>query len=166
MADEIEDESTAAEQMPSGNKSAATRLLVRTHFRWGWWSLLFFLLLGIFLESMHGFKVAFYLDASSSTRRLMWTLAHAHGTLFALVNLVMAAFMQAHADWPRRSRAIASRALMSGSILLPAGFFFGGLWTYDGDPGVCIYLVPLGALLMLVAVFQAARSCSRFSIGS
>jgi len=31
---------------------------------------------------------------------------------------------------------------------------------------VCIYLVPLGALLMLVAVFQTARSCSRFSIGS
>ncbi len=145
------------------NKRASACHLARTHFRWGWWSLLVFLTLGLFLESLHAFKAAFYLDASSSTRRLMWTLAHAHGTLLSLVHLAFAAFVNTHIDWPNRSRKIASRALMGGGILLPAAFFFGGLFTYDGDPGLSIYLVPVGALLMWLAVFLTARTASRFS---
>ncbi len=142
---------------------AALRRLVRTHFRWGWWSLLLFLLLGLFLDALHGFKVGFYLDASSATRRLMWTLAHAHGTLLSLVHLALATFVNTHIDWPNGSRKIASRALMGAGILLPAAFFFGGLFTYDGDPGLLIYLVPVGALLMWLAVFLTARACSCFS---
>ena len=90
------------------NKRASACHLARTHFRWGWWSLLVFLTLGLFLESLHAFKAAFYLDASSSTRRLMWTLAHAHGTLLSLVHLAFAAFVNTHIDWPNRSRKIAS----------------------------------------------------------
>ena len=88
--------------------------------------------------------------------------------------------MNTHIDWPNRSRKIASRAyggsfrrpfssaaysraLMGGGILLPAAFFFGGLFTYDGDPGLSIYLVPVGALLMWLAVFLTARAASCFS---
>ena len=142
-------------------KRAAARRLARTHFRWGWWSLLVFLMLGLFLESLHGFKAGFYLDASSATRRLMWTLAHAHGTLLSLVHLALAVFLNAHVEWPNRTSKLASRTLMGGSILLPAGFFFGGLFTYDGDPGLLIYLVPVGALLLGLAVFLAARASSR-----
>ena len=74
---------------------SARRRLVRAHLRWGWWSLLVFLTLGAFLETLHGFKAGFYLDASSETRRLLWTLAHAHGALLSLVHLALASFFRA-----------------------------------------------------------------------
>ncbi len=93
----------------------------------------------------------------------MWPLAHAHGTLLSLVHLALAAFLNTHIDWADRSRKIASRALMGAGILLPAAFFFGGLFAYDGDPGLLIYLVPVGALLMWLAIFLTARACSCFS---
>lgn len=51
----------------------------RRHLRFGWWSLLFFLTFGLGLETLHGLKVGWYLDVENETRRLMWTLAHAHG---------------------------------------------------------------------------------------
>ena len=57
----------------------------RRHLRVGWWSLLLFATLGLVLESLQGFKVRAYLDVSNETRRLMWTLAHAHGTLVGIV---------------------------------------------------------------------------------
>ena len=64
---------------------------VRQHLAFGWWSLLVFLSLGIGLETLHGFKVAWYLDVGMETRRLMWRLAHAHGTFLSLVHIAMAA---------------------------------------------------------------------------
>ena len=63
----------------------------RRHLRFGWWSLLLFATLGLVLESLQGFKVRAYLDVSNETRRLMWTLAHAHGTLGGLLHLGLAA---------------------------------------------------------------------------
>ena len=117
-----------------------------------------FLTLGFFLEAFHGFKAGFYLDASSESRRLMWTLAHAHGTLLSVIHLVFAAFMNSRVDLLPVQLKLASRSLMGGSILLPAGFFFGGLFIYDGDPGLFVYLAPVGALLLMVAVFLIARS--------
>ena len=42
------------------------------HLRVGWWSLLVFLTVGIVLETLHGFKVGFYLDVGNDTRRMMW----------------------------------------------------------------------------------------------
>ena len=131
---------------------------METHFRWGWWMLLAFLTLGFFLEALHGFKAGFYLDASSEARRLMWTLAHAHGTLLAIVHLAFAAYLNTRIDWRRLQLKLASRSLMAGSILLPAGFFFGGFFIYDGDPGLLVYLSPVGALLLIAAVFLIARS--------
>ncbi len=61
-------------------------------------------------------------------------------------------------DWPPVQLKLASGSLMGGSILLPAGFFFGGFFIYDGDPGLFIYLAPVGASLLMVAVFLIARS--------
>ena len=60
------------------------------HFRFGWWSLLLFAAFGLALEALHGLKVGSYLSVSSVARRLMWTLAHAHGTLLSVVHLVFA----------------------------------------------------------------------------
>ncbi|PYL06334.1 MAG: hypothetical protein DME34_09145, partial [Verrucomicrobia bacterium] len=56
------------------------------NLRFGWWSLLVFLMIGAGLETLHGFKIGWYVDVGNETRRLMFTLAHAHGTALALVN--------------------------------------------------------------------------------
>ncbi|MBI3415347.1 MAG: hypothetical protein HY043_08515 [Verrucomicrobia bacterium] len=130
----------------------------RKHLRCGWWALLFFLTLGILLEALHGFKVGAYLNVSNSTRRLMWTLAHAHGALLALINIAFGLTVRALTEWPANRRSVASACLVGASVLLPGGFFVGGIVIYGGDPGLGILLVPLGALLLFIAVFQTARA--------
>lgn len=129
------------------------------HLRFGWWSLLAFLTLGVALEALHGFKIGWYLDVSNETRRLMWTLAHAHGTLLALVHIAFGLTARATAGpaWPR----YASPCLTGATILLPGGFFLGGVYVYDGDPGLGILLVPVGALLLFAAVGSTARAVGR-----
>ena len=41
-------------------------------------------------------------------------------------------------------------------MLLPTGFFLGGIFIYGGDPGLGVLLVPIGGLLLVVAVFLIA----------
>lgn len=145
---------------------AVTDPLARRHLRFGWWSLLVFLSLGIALEALHGFKVGFYLDVANETRRHMWTLAHAHGTLLSLVHvafgltvggLAASGGAKAGRTWEAKPRELASRCLIGASILMPAGFFLGGVVIYDGDPGLGIALLPVGGLLLFVAVLVTAR---------
>lgn len=138
-----------------------SRALMRRHLKFGWWSLLFFLTLGIVLEVLHGLKVGWYLNVSTATRRLLWTLAHAHGTALALVHVAFALTVAALPAWTSRLRSIASACLMAASILLPGGFFLGGVVVYSGDPGLGILLVPLGAIVLFVAVLFTARATGR-----
>jgi hypothetical protein len=130
------------------------------HLRLGWWSLLVFLSLGILLESLHGFKIGFYMDLANATRRHVWTLAHAHGTLLALLNLVFAATLRLFCDGGERWLGLASACLIGATGLLPGGFFLGGVVIYAGDPGLGVLLVPIGGLLLLVAVLCTARGLS------
>src|SRR5262245_50656003 len=65
------------------------------HRRFGWYALLIFSCLGVALETLHGLKVGWYLDTTNETRRLMWTLAHAHGTLLGLVHIALASSVAA-----------------------------------------------------------------------
>ena len=130
----------------------------RLHLQVGWWSLLLFLTLGLILETLHGFKVGFYLDVSNSTRRLMWTLAHAHGTLLSILNLVFAMSIRLTPDWKASSRTLASRCLLGALVLLPLGFLLGGVFIFGGDPGIGVILVPPGALLLFLAVLLTARA--------
>ena len=130
--------------------------LTRRHLCFGWWTLLVFLTLGLVLEALHGFKVGAYLRVSNETRRLMWTLAHAHGTLLGLVNLAFASAIRFFPGWPERTRNFASAALLTATVLMPAGFFLGGLFIYSGDPGLGILLVPLGGFLLFAAVLLTA----------
>jgi hypothetical protein len=131
--------------------------LSRLHLRIGWWALLFFLSTGAVLEALHGFKLGFYLDVSNEVRRLTWTLAHAHGSLLAILNLVFAATLQLAPHWSGSSRLVASRCLIGALILLPMGFLLGGIFVHGGDPGLGVLLVPPGAALLFVAVLLAAR---------
>ena len=128
------------------------------HFRIGWWSLLLFLTLGIFMEVLHGFKIGWFLDVGMETRRLMWRLAHAHGTLLSVLNIAFGGMVLWIEDWRVVRRTIASHCLAMAVVLMPAGFFLGGVYIYDGDPGLGIMLVPVGAALLFVAVLMTAMS--------
>ena len=128
----------------------------RLHMRFGWWSLAIFLSLGFILESFHGLTLGFYLDVRNETRRLMWTLAHSHGTLLALVNIAFGASVGQLAGWPVSRLRLASRCLRMGSVLLPVGFFSGGILVHGGDPGLSILIVPAAAELLIAAVLLIA----------
>ena len=133
----------------------------RRHLCFGWWSLFVFLLLGAALETLHGFKVGLYLDVSNETRRLMWTLAHAHGALLGLVNVAAGLSLRALPALSEDARIrLASSTLIAAAVLLPAGFFAGGVSFYSGDPGIGIALVPVGAACLAIAVFLMARAVS------
>ena len=140
-----------------------TALLIRRHLRFGWWTLLIFLTGGLALEALHGLKVGAYLNVSNETRRLMWTLAHAHGTLLGLVNLGFAATVRVLPSWPERNKRFASASLLGATVLMPAGFFLGGLFIYAGDPGLGILLVPIGGILLFAAVLLTAVALKYFS---
>ena len=141
----------------SGAAGLETAALTRRHLSFGWWALLLFLTFGLLLESLHGFKVGWYLDVTNKTRRLMWTLAHAHGTLLGLVNIAFGATVHLLPGWEQRSRNLASYCLMAATVLVPGGFFLGGAAFYGGDPGFGILLLPAGALFLCLGVFLCAR---------
>jgi len=133
---------------------------IRRHVQFGWWSLLSFLSLGMFLEAMHGFKVSWYIDPSFESRRLVWTLGHAHGTLLGVIHIVFAATIHIGAIG-KKSPHLASGCLMAASVLLPGGFFLGGIFIYGGDPGLGILLVPVGAVCLFISVLLVAVSVTR-----
>lgn len=133
--------------------------LADRNLRFGWWSLLVFLSLGAVLEALHGFKIGWYVDVKNDTRRLMFTLAHAHGTLLALVNIVAGLSVRIVERFTLRSSV--SFALIWAAILLPAGFFLGGIVIYDGDPGLGVWLVPVGAALLFYSIARIAFDLSR-----
>jgi hypothetical protein len=124
------------------------------NLRFGWWSLLVFLSLGGGLEALHGFKIGWYVDVGNDMRRLMFTLAHAHGTALALVNI--AAGLTARTIPRLDFRGSVSFSLIWAGILFPLGFFLGGVVTYGGDPGLGIWLVPVAALLLFYSVASIA----------
>jgi len=134
--------------------------LTRRHLRVGWIGLLVFATLGTVLEALHAFKAGAYLGAGNETRRLMWTLAHAHGVGLSLLQLGFAASLRLGFDdtSPRLERA--SRCLTWATLLLPAGFFFGGIGTYDGDPGLGIALAPIGVVALWIGILLVALELS------
>jgi GNAT superfamily N-acetyltransferase len=132
--------------------------LTRKHLRFGWWSLLVFLSLGVVLEAFHGLKIGYYLDVSNDARRLAFRLGHAHGTLLSLVHVAFALTLASRFAPAADSAKRASRLLVAATLLLPGGFLLGGLFSHGGDPGVGVFLVPVGALALFLAVMSVARS--------
>ena len=140
--------------------STTSLCYTKRHLLFGWWSILLFLTLGFILELFHGFKVGMYLDVSNSTRRLMWTLAHAHGTLLGMVHVIFGLSLQVLPELDSHRLPLISFSLIGASVLLPGGFLLGGIAFYSGDPGLGIAVVPVGATLLLLAVLLIARSIS------
>jgi hypothetical protein len=148
-------------KMPAQGALADQAALSARHLRFGWWALAVFLTLGIILESLHAFKIGWYLNVSNDTRRLMLTLGHAHGTLLALINLAFSFTLPLIPSWDARKRRFAGACLLSATVLMPAGFLLGGLSIHGGDPGIGIFLLPPGAVLLLVAVVLTASAFTR-----
>ncbi len=134
--------------------------VAKRHLRFGWWSLCVFATIGLALEILHGLKLGWYLEAAYETRRLMWTLGHAHGTLLALVHILYAMTLSS-LEGSGRAHRWASPALIASSFLLPGGFLLGGVFIYDGDPGLGIVLVPVGAAAFVLATAVIAAACSK-----
>lgn len=125
------------------------------HLRIGYAGLAVFLSLGAALEALHAFKVGYYLDAGNETRRLMWRLAHAHGTLLSLLHVVYGLTLRAV---PGAARPIASSTLTAALILIAGGFFVGGVSVSGGDPNPGVLLVPAGFVALLASVVVTARA--------
>jgi hypothetical protein len=128
------------------------RDVARRHHLVGWSCLLVFLSLGAVLELFHGFKVGFYLDPPNRLRRELWTLAHAHGTLLGLIQIAFAAGLMHFGRWTASRLKLVSFFLLDAALLIPLGFFLGGLSPSESDPWLGILLVPPGALLLFIAV--------------
>jgi hypothetical protein len=141
--------------MSASERSLVDRRHQLRHLRVGWTALFVYATLGVVLELLHAFKVPWYLGVATETRRLLWTLAHAHGVALALVNLALAATCT---KLPRPLHPAASATLVAGTLLVPCGFFLGGLFIHGGDPGLGAILIPPGALLILVSIGLVVRA--------
>lgn len=132
--------------------------MVQRHLRIGWWALLLFLSLGLLLEALHGLKIGWYVSPSHHTRRLLWTLAHAHGTILSLVHVAFAATLSIAGAASEQRFRNASLCLTLAIVCLPGGFFLGGLFFWGGDPGLGIVFVPIGGALLFAGVLSTARA--------
>ena len=125
----------------------------------GWASVAVWMAFGLLLEGLLGFKIPPYLD--DLQRRELFRLAHTHGTFLGVVLVVAALCGGRGAALPPRS---ARAALRAGSLVMPVGFLLAGLWHPEGDPGLAIWLVPPGALLVIFgAIVMALASRNRSS---
>ncbi len=119
--------------------------------RFGWTSLVLWVLFGIALEAAHGFKLAAYLD--DGLRRALLRLAHAHGVILALV--VLAAGRREVVAAGRGARRVGI-LIRAGALLVPAGFATGAIAPHEGDPGLPVVLVPIGAALLVLGLGRIA----------
>lgn len=124
--------------------------------RQGWISLALWIAFGILIEGLIGFRTPALLD--DPLRRDMLRLAHAHGTLLNLV--LIAAAICARLELLTFS-GLSAVGFRLAVIFLPVGFLLGGLWHFQDDPGLGIWLVPTGALLLLASALQMGLSTFR-----
>lgn len=121
--------------------------------RFGFASLTAWATLGFALEAAHALKLSAYLDHPLRRELLLW--AHAHGVGLALVVLAYAA------SGVHTGTARFGSLLRFASVLMPIGFALAVFGHSEADPGPSIWLVPVGALLVIAALFRIWRSLPR-----
>lgn len=124
--------------------------------RQGWISLALWIVFGILIEGLSGFRSPALFD--DAIRRDMFRLAHAHGTL---LNLVLIAAALCHQLNLIRLGRMTALGLRSAVFLLPLGFLLGGIWHFKDDPGLAVVLVPVAAVLLLATTLQICLSLPR-----
>lgn len=130
----------------------------RGSIRFGWTALAVFALLGLGLESLHLVKAPEYMEVR--LRRELWILAHAHGVLLALINVVFGLYASAGSG-TTAGLSRAAQALRFGAVAIPVGFLLGGIGNSETDPSLAIILVPLGAIAVIYALYATARNSYR-----
>lgn len=142
----------AKEASAPDQDGAATARASRRHFAIGWWGLFVAMVGGLVVDALLGLKLGVYLDASNQTRRLMWRLAHAHAAGLSLVHLGLGAYFASVAvRWTTRLR-LASSLSVVGLLAMPTGFALGGVQLYGDDPGLGVFLVPVGGIAVTLAI--------------
>jgi uncharacterized YccA/Bax inhibitor family protein len=142
--------SAATTASPPSHDAVAARLSTHVHAQ-GWISIAIWMTFGLLLEGLLAYKTPAYL--LDNERRELFRLAHTHGTLLGLLLLVSALCGQRFNLSPPR---LAITALRVGAALMPLGFLLAGIWHYESDPGLAIWLVPPSALLLIFAVVAFA----------
>jgi hypothetical protein len=138
--------------------TASTKDYLSRVARQAWFGLAFWIAFGLLVEGLIGFRSPSYLQ--DSVRREVFRLAHAHGTVLHLLFLIAVYFVRAGISSPPSA---ALWSLRLGVLLMPLGFLLGGIWHYESEPGVGIFLSPLGGVMILFAVIAFAFSTSRVS---
>jgi hypothetical protein len=124
--------------------------------RQGWLGFAFWMTCGLLLEGLLGYKVPAYL--ADPQRRELFRLAHSHGTLLSLLLVLAGLWIERGHSTPQRAVCVVLRV---GTVLLPVGFLLAGIWHFESDPGFAIWLVPVGAVLIIfgvVLLFLGARN--------
>ena len=124
--------------------------------RFGWTSLLLWALVGVAIEAALGWKLPALLD--DELARTLVRLGHAHGVGLSLVAIAHEAL--ATPLFPAGDRR-ALRAVQLASLLVPCGFVGSALGHPEGDPGVLIMLVPIGALALVAGLGRTALAAWR-----
>jgi len=122
----------------------------------GWLSIAVWMVVGLLLEGLMAYKTPAYLR--DGERRELFRLAHTHGTFLGLVLIAAALCGRRFLLAPPR---VARRALQLGASLMPVGFLLAGIWHYESDPGLAIWLVPVAALLLVFAVISFALASAK-----
>jgi hypothetical protein len=122
----------------------------------GWLGIALWMTFGLLLEGLLGYKIPSYLN--DSQRRELFQLAHAHGTLLNVV-LVIAALCAK--KFLLEISTLGRTALRIGTLLMPIGFFFAGISHTEGDPGMAIWLVPPGALMVIFGAIYLALAIKK-----
>src|SRR6201999_2123324 len=141
---------SASTAKPAAPVSTATKpaspVTDSTHLlRQGWASIALWMSVGLLLEGLLGYKIPAYLN--DPQRRELFRLGHTHGTFLGIILIVAALALDRGAKVPKA----AQMALRVGAVLMPVGFFVAGVWHPESDPGLAIWLVPPGALLVIYA---------------
>ena len=129
-----------------GDRKTSTGMMVQ-----GWAGIAIWMAVGLFLEGLLGYKTPSYLF--DQQRRELFRLAHSHGVLLNLL-LIGAALCSRYLTLPRA----ANLSLRVGSVLMPLGFLAAGIWHPEGDPGLAIWIVPVGALLLIFGTVTTAMA--------
>lgn len=116
--------------------------------RLGWMSIALWMSVGLLLEGLLGYKIPAYLN--DPQRRELFRLAHTHGTLLGILLVVGGLALTRGGPVAKPARM----ALAIGAVLMPAGFLIAGIWHTESDPGLAIWLVPPGALLVIFAAVE------------
>ena len=130
-----------------------TRLL---HLRWGWWLLAVFGLMGLVLDSFHGFKQSFYVAEDVQLRRLLWMTSHGGGVVLGILNIAFAASLHRFSTGLVCLRS--SMGLIAANVAIPSGLFMAGLFLHDDRPGTGLLLFFIGTVLLLGSLLLMAQA--------